>query len=277
MQGSGSARLTCDPDEPAAVSLRRLRVALGTLLAIEARAPSAQVGHQGIEAAYAAAREVEWRMHPRRAGSDLQRLNGSSPGVPVPIDRSTAQVLRFAQRLHRLTEGVFDPCLPELPGRLTDLRLLRSESSDAGGGWVALCSQRLSLDLGGIAKGYAVDRAVAALLRAGCSAGLVNAGGDLRLFGAPGKSILLRTAAGEYRPLWLENGALAASDRDAAQRPPEHRGYYVHRGRIDAGRRVAAVLAPDAMRADALTKCVMLCPPRQAERALRACGARCVG
>jgi FAD:protein FMN transferase len=248
-------------------------MAMGTWVAIEATAESPTVVATAIEAAFAAVAEVERRMHPTRAGSDLARINGAMLGVRTPIHASTAEVLSLAQHLNELTEGVFDPCLPLRSGRLADLELGRSPCEAQC--W-AIAHAPLALDLGGIAKGFAIDCAVEALREAGCAAGSVNAGGDLRLFGARPETILLRRADHSYRPHVLENAALAVSDLDEPRRPPEHRGYYV-RG-VDGDRRDAAgaiprhaaVLAADAMRADALTKCVLLCPERSARRALAA-------
>ncbi len=97
----------------------------------------------------------------------------------IDIDAGTHQLLELSRRLHRLTHGVFDPCLPARPGSLADLEL--SATPDVH--WV-ICRAPLALDFGGIAKGYAVDRAIEALRECGCRAGLVNAGGDVRLFGA---------------------------------------------------------------------------------------------
>jgi hypothetical protein len=92
---------------------------------------------------------------------------------------------------------------------------------------------------------------------------MVNAGGDLRVFGDRTETVLLRRGT-EFHPRELENAALAVSDLDATERPEEHQGYY---SRVDVGRvspgftqRYAAVLAPEATIADALTKCVLLCP-----------------
>ncbi len=82
----------------------------------------------------------------------------------------------------------------------------------------------------GIAKGHAVDQAIQKLSSLGCPSGLVNAGGDLRVFGADRQeSVLLRRGAGTrayFQPIDLSNAALAVSDLDALERPAEHQGYY---------------------------------------------------
>ena len=259
------------PAPAPAHSLRRLRVALGTWVAIEATAESEAVAAGAIEAAYAEISEVQRRMHPERVGSDIAHINSAALRVRTPIHASTWEVLRLAQRLNGLTRGVFDPCLPSRPGRLTDLELAGPSVGSAP--WVVRRAP-LALDLGGIAKGYAIDRAIAALRAAGCNAGAVNAGGDLRLFGARRETILLRYPDHSYQALSLQNAALAVSDLDEPRRPPEHRGYYVRTGAALPARRFAAVQAPDAMTADALTKCVLLCSDACARRTVAELGGR---
>lgn len=260
--------------DPPSHSARRLRIGLGTFVAIEAQAGSETAALQGIELAFAAIAAAESHLHPGRPGSDLQRINATGPGERVRIERSTHALLTLARRLHDLTLGVFDPCLPQQRGRLPDVQL-----SDGAGGattevpWV-MCHAPVALDFGGFAKGHAIDRAVEALIAAGCSSGLVNAGGDVRLFGARRQTLLLRGNDGDYRPLTLANTALAVSALHGKGRPRGHRGYYVRGRRGGAHRHFAAVIAPTAVIADALTKCLLLCPEGLARRALREFAAR---
>jgi FAD:protein FMN transferase len=244
---------------------------MGTFLAIEAQAPTNIAALKAIDRAHAAVAEVEARMHPSRAGSDLQRINAARPGAATTIDVSTSEVLQLARHLHDLTDGIFDPCLPLLPGRLSDLELLpaRGKSSPA-----VVCHRPLFLDLGGIAKGYAIDCAIEALRTGGCVSGLVNAGGDLRVFGAKRENLLLRRSNGDYDRLSLEDTALGVSDVDATRRPPEHQRYYVRVGTAHAPNRYAAVLAPHAVTADALTKCILFCQNHCAGVILARLGAR---
>jgi thiamine biosynthesis lipoprotein len=251
-------------------STRRLRVALGTWVAIETRADNPLMEQAAIEAAYACIGEVERWMHPHREGSDLTHIKSAALHAPIEVRSDTWHVLQLARRLHALTDGVFDPCLPHCAGRLQDVEISRSEP-------VLICHAPVEIDLGGIAKGHAIDRAVEKLKEHGCHAGLVNAGGDLRVFGDRNEAILLRHAAadGNYRQLDLRNAALAVSDTDATERPVEHQGYYTHTGQQPT-HRYAAVSAATAATADALTKCVLLCPPQIAARALKELEAHCV-
>ena len=255
---------------------KRLRIALGTWVAIEAVATRSEDEHAAIEAAYAAIGAVEARMHPTRTGSDLARINSAPLEAPVEVQADTWHLLKLAQRLYALTEGIFDPCLPSHPGRLPEVEIASEEEEEP----TVICHAPVRLDLGGIAKGHAIDRAIATLSAQGCHSGLVNAGGDLRVFGDRKESILLRRggSAGtpmQFRPIDLESAALAVSDLDAPERPEEHQGYYNRVGPAE-GLRYAAVVAKDAATADALTKCVLLCSSDTMARVLREFAAQSV-
>ena len=236
---------------PRGATLRRMRLEMGTTLVIEAHAASRAEVHSAVDQAFAAAAEIARRLDPEGPDSDLWRIGAATPGTPVPISAATLAVLRFAQRLHLASGGLFDPCLPSRRGCVADIELAGGRTPQA------IARREVEIDCGGIAKGYAVDVATAALRRGGCSAGLVNAGGDLRVFGALSETLLLREPDGGYRPLHLDDAAVAVSVRDAVRAPSGHRGYYARAGHA-APRRYAAVRAADAMTADALTKCLLL-------------------
>lgn len=271
-------------------TVKRLRIALGTFIALEAVSGSDAAAEAAIEAAFAAISAVDRRMHPQSAQSDLARINRSPVHTPVDVHASVGELLSLARQLHSATEGVFDPCLPSHPGRLHDIEF----SADR-----VICHAPVALDFGGFAKGYAVDCAIDALISHGCVSGLVNAGGDLRVFGPRMEPIFVRGAAGELANIELTDAAIAVSDADLSQRPAEHQGYYVRRGAAAnapsnaevaprpaaAGvhdltaasplvTQYAAIIAQQAVVADALAKCVLLCPKPTADRALRAFSAR---
>jgi len=294
-------------------TVKRLRVSLGTLVAIEAtadttantaghglafaeatdviavnatatgcksaRAASDSIGtvaHAAVERAFAAIEHINRLMHPLAEGSDLARINTASLHEPTRVHPSVGQLLNLARRINALTDGVFDPCTPAQPGLLSDIEVSEDETQ-------VVCHAPVALDFGGFAKGYAVDCAIEALVASGCTAGLVNAGGDLRVFGQRSEPVFVRGVAGELINIELTNAALAVSDATAHQRPPEHQGYYVRTGDDEtagaqqAGRPLAvsyaAVVASTGAVADALAKCVLLCPPPMAARVLRAFGA----
>jgi FAD:protein FMN transferase len=263
-----------DAGSPGAI--RRLRPLMGTLVAIEA--DSEQCDPQAaIERAFAEMAELETRLHPSRPGSDLARINAAGAHRTVAVGPHTHRLLAFARELHVLTQGVFDPCRPSVRGRLQDLRM-RTTSGDPQSIQV-VCEAPVQLDFGGFAKGYAVDRAIEILRAAGCHSALVNAGGDLRSFGKGAQRFWIRHRDGRLVPIGIGDGALAVSALSASRAPAEHCGYYDRSTEHEARRlrpTMAAVLAADAMTADALTKCVLLCAPPIARRALLRLGARAV-
>jgi thiamine biosynthesis lipoprotein len=151
--------------------------------------------------------------------------------------------------------------LPRPPG--VDLRRYRGSSlADLDiCGDAAVCQRRsLLLDLGGIAKGYAVDCAIGALREAGAACGLVNAGGDLRVFGAIEAPVALRAPdwSGVIETRRVRGRALASSSNADRRRRGGARSPHVGRGRKPAlSDELAVVEAPSAMLADALTKVVL--------------------
>jgi thiamine biosynthesis lipoprotein len=252
---------------------------MGTFVALQATHSSIPEAESALEAAFAALSEVSRRLHPQSPDSDLARIGNSPLLEPVEVHPSTHLLLTLAQQLNVLTEGVFDPCLPRRLGRLADIQVTQGQ---------VICRAPVALDFGGFAKGYAVDCAIEALLKHGCSAGLVNAGGDLRVFGSTVEPIYLRRSAAcvqsnDLVEVRLSDAALAVSDARSPNRPAEHQGYYVRNTSslraTDNQQAVvcdyAAVIASQAVIADALAKCVLLCPATAAEQALRAFDASC--
>src|SRR5882672_11890295 len=128
-------------------TLRRARPLLGTLVDIRiyGAGPDAP---RALERAFAAVERVHRAMSAQESTSDIARLRG---GRWYALDPWTRWVVDRAEEVRIGTDGLFD---------------------------CAACGYALD----GIAKGFAVDRAVDALQSAGMRAGVVNAGGDLRVF-----------------------------------------------------------------------------------------------
>lgn len=218
---------------------RRARPLLGTLVevGVASGAPDA-----AIEAAFAAVADVQRRMSRFDPASDIGRFNAASAGAVLEVDADTATVLAAAAQLHTQSGGLFDISLGRYRGwQLDGRRLVKREAGT-------------QLDLGGIAKGHAVDRAVAALREAGLAAGWVNAGGDLRAFGNVSVPIVLRDEhrGGARRFAALGDGAFATSDYRAAARAR------LHVAGPAAPAAHVSVAAPACLWADALTKVVAL-------------------
>src|SRR5262249_51417459 len=196
----------------------------------------------------------------------------------------THRVLRFARRVSAACGGVFDVTVGELlvrHGFLPTLPVDVGSRRQAGSvepreaTWrdlEVLAGNRVRwrrpgrIDLGGIAKGYAVDLAIEALRLHGVTSGLVNAGGDRRMFGEP-QPVHVRlpdapgmlAALGLFADCALATSAAYFSSVDSDDGPLEPL-VDRERGISSARRGSATVVAAQCMTADALTKVVRLAP-----------------
>ena len=249
--------------------MRRARPLLGTLVEIgvaniDDSARGAVAAALAIDAAFARIGSIEkalTRFDPR---STIGRFNDAAAGATIEIGDDARIVLDAAARLCAASDGLFDVSL-----------------GTGADGWVcegAHLRKRhagVRLDLGGIAKGHAVDAAVEALRGAGIDAGWVNAGGDLRVFGALALPIDLRDEAtgGVRRFAVLREGAFATSWIACPPSTPASRTNVPARGAPDVVARHASVAAERCLWADALTKVVALAGDAQ-HPLLRAHGAQ---
>lgn len=255
--------------------MRRAQPWLGTLVGIEATGlPPAQLA-RAIDRAFRAVARVHSRMSFHEPDSELSRLNGTAHAGPVPVSGHLRRVLRVACRLSALTDGRFDvtvaptlvrwgylPGLPhntETTGDWRDIRL--------GADGMVRFARPLLIDLGGIAKGYAVDLAIASLRRAGVPQACVNAGGDLRFYGHEPRRIGVRDPADPARlrllPPLLQGAVATSCVADTRRRHGQTwRSPLVdpRSGRACAATGSVTVLARSCLYADALTKPVAIDP-----------------
>ncbi|HTT07268.1 MAG TPA: FAD:protein FMN transferase [Gammaproteobacteria bacterium] len=172
--------------------LVRARPLLGTIVEIRAAGRDAESGSRAVTAAFEAIAQVHQLMSFHEPESDVSRMNRFAHRETVKVDPRTWEVLTCALQLSRQSKGLFDCTiasrlmqlgyLPAVPGlyanddvTYADLELLDD--------YRVHFLRPLTIDLGGIAKGYAVDRAIKQLQMHGIEAACVNAGGDLRVIG----------------------------------------------------------------------------------------------
>jgi thiamine biosynthesis lipoprotein len=241
--------------KPASNSIRRARPLLGTFVEITAAAPPGVPLEAPVEAAFSAIGNVHRLMSCHDDASDVSRLNHRAWAAPVAVDSLTFRVIEAALMFHRASNGIFD--IGAGSGSSRALELLPGDR-------VRFRDRALRIDLGGIAKGFAVDRGLAALRAAGASRGLVNAGGDMAGYGVAWP-VQVRHPSEPDRFLCtiaLDGDAVASSGR---QRDPITGALASDTAIVDPrtdksarGAVGAAVRAADAMTADALTKLVMI-------------------
>lgn len=262
---------TADVAWPVGAAVTCARPLLGTIVAI--RAEGGDALPTALDAAFAEIEAVHRAMSFHDAASEVSCLNREASRAPQRVGAHLWRVLRAALALAHASGGRFDPAIA---GRLVDSgHLPAPQGAPVPHGqacWrdIELLSQHrvrflrpLWIDLGGIAKGYAVDRAVAVLRMHGVRAGVVNAGGDLRVFGDTNETIRVRDLREPTRThvlLQLRDGAVATSAgyfstnvRGSALLDP---GSGAHLG----GDVSVSVCAPRALWADALTKVVLMDP-----------------
>ncbi len=167
-----------------------------------------------------------------RDDSELAQVNQQA-GHSVPVSALFWDVLTTALAAARATDGLYDPTLGRQMLRIGYDRTFAAIAGGilagptarplAGGGWQGMrldpaaravtLPVGVALDFGGIAKGMAVDAALAALTAAGIAPALVNAGGDLAANGTPEAGSWSVAVPGD-RMIALYAGALATSGTD---------------------------------------------------------------
>ncbi|MGC1860971.1 MAG: FAD:protein FMN transferase [Methylocystis sp.] len=249
--------------------MRRARPLLGTYVEIEAEGLLDSALQQAIDKAFQAIELTQRLMSFHCPDSDLSKLNRRAALEPVSVHPWTAKVLRRALTLYRATDGLFDCAVGyELTrwGLLPDDGLSHLESGSLSSvrllpdGRIAF-TNRIALDFAGIAKGFAVDRAISVLRRHGVRRASVNAGGDMRVIGDEARLIYIRhpTSPKLLSPAGsLQNGAIATSGAAATRRSV--RGCEVSALVASKTRKPVidgaaySVVAPTCVVADALTK-----------------------
>ncbi len=182
--------------------IRRTIPVMGSIAEIAVLHDDERIAQAAIDAAAERLHWVDRTMTRFSSTSDVGRANLRAAREPVAVHAETAVVLLAGIRWATWSYGNFDPCLGSavqlwnvsdrtsppsaeetrrFAGRrlYEDLEVGRLQGRDV----VRFHEKDLTIDLGGIAKGHAVDLAVAALREAGITDGLVNAGGDLYALG----------------------------------------------------------------------------------------------
>ena len=212
---------------------------------------------EAIEEAFRTIERVHRLMSAHEPDSDVSRINRSAHETPVELDPWTRAVLERAQFWSARSLGAFDVVRAgKLAVETGYLPRHADQPAPLACGWTELelgkKGARLArpgcIDLGGIAKGFAVDRAIAALKSCGARYGLVNAGGDLRAFGREWAATLVEPRERRaIATLSVEDQSIATS----ALQPGTAADHLPWRGERYVS---ATVRAAGCMDADALAK-----------------------
>ena len=267
---------------------------MGTAFNIVLFAPDSSRAREAADAAYARIDTLNQHLSDYLAESELSLLSATAgTGQHVPLSHDLWTVLAAAQHLARESNGAFDVTVGPLTrlwrwamrrGQLPPTDRLERARRAVGFRHLVLDSLTqtallkqpdMQLDLGGIAKGYAVDEALAVLQAHGLSRALVDGGGDIRLGDPPPETLGWRIAIDvvqangekmkEHR--LLANQAVATSG--ATYRFVEVEGVRYshllnpHTGIGMTDERMVTVIAPTGLQADALASALSILEPSE--------------
>jgi thiamine biosynthesis lipoprotein len=185
--------------------IERIGLAMGAEVKLTAWAPDTPAAATAFDEVFREFERLEALMSVWRDGSDIQRLNAAAGRTAVPVSAEVRDVLRDARQVSEWTEGKFDVTFGALSGLwkfdhdqddripdagevrrrlpLIDFRALELDER-AGSAFLERAGMRVHL--GGIGKGYAIDRAVALLIRRGIRHFIIQSGGDMYAAGRRG-------------------------------------------------------------------------------------------
>jgi thiamine biosynthesis lipoprotein len=257
---------------------------MGTRFKIVLYAPDEAAANAGAKAAFQRIANLDATMSDYRASSELMQLCQKAGGDPAPVSEDLFRVLEKAQEYAKLSDGAFDVTVSplvrlwriarrtqQLPNaeELAKAKALvgyQQMKLDPKARTVQLLKAGMLLDLGGIAKGYAADAALAVLQKQGITRALVAAGGDVAVSGPPPDAVgwkigIQPLEGGEKEPsrfLLLKDAAVSTSG-DSEQFVVIDGKRYSHivdpkTGLGLQGRMSVTVIAPNGLTADPLAK-----------------------
>lgn len=198
----GASHFSCAPSKPVKVDSGH-QIVMGTFARVVVIAQSRDAGLKCIRAALAEIHKVDELMSDYKSDSDIGRANKEAAERAVPVSESTYEVLQRSVEFSKLTDGAFDITVGPLmvlfhdaekedtPPTAEQIAEAKSKVGfeklklDNENRTIQFAVEGMRLDLGAIAKGYAIDKAVEAAQSGGALGGMVDIGGDIRCFGSP--------------------------------------------------------------------------------------------
>jgi len=254
--------------------MTRSQVLLGTYVEVSIggsveNAAQRDFHHEICTAVFNEMAKVQRLMSIFDSGSDIAKINKIVPqsrSIVQKVHPWTFELLLIAKKMCELTGGVFDCAVGTCSSKTGSHEFKQGSILDLGldeKDHVRL-HQPIDLDLGGIAKGYAVDRGIEILKSFGITQAGINAGGDLRIFGHASQVIFIQEFGCEPAIFYigdLQDGAIATSSNRVGSRYRKCQQSML----IDpkSGKEVRShsrfsVVAPTCVVADGLTKALAI-------------------
>ncbi len=266
---------------------------MGTPIRVELWSDDASEAKAAIKAVMSEMQRIDALMSPFKDNSELARINRQAGDTPVILSKELFQLILRAETVSEMTGGVFDlsfasvgylydyrkgihPSTKEIKAQLpaVNYRAIKLDSKTRS---IFFSLPGMRIDLGGIAKGYAVDKAAHLLRQRGIQHALVSAGGDSRLLGdRHGRPWMIgirhprdtpkKTTAEKARtsPVVLPLSNIAISTSGDYERFFIRDGVRYHHiintktGRAARASQSATVIGPDATLTDALSTSVFI-------------------
>ncbi len=245
--------------------IHRCQPLLGTFVEVTLRGNQTEERLLTIsQEVFAAISNIQQKMSFHDVNSELSKMNATAHQYDFKLTSDMERVLLQALELSQKTGGLFDVCVaPKLVqrGLLPDNQL----ATDVDSCWQDIVltqegirfNKKLQIDLGGIAKGYAIDAGIAVL--PGEVSAIINAGGDIRMTNWETETIHIRALESEGQLFYETQMCKPAAATSAAYFQEDGIAAIMHpKQREQAPPFSVTVFADSAMLADALTKLVYL-------------------
>lgn len=187
------------PSSPPTIS-KRAQMHMGTLVTVTALASDKDIGDRAVQVAFDEIKRLEQLLSTWRPDSELSQVNAEAGRRSVQVSRETFELVVRSLEMAQLTHGGFNIALgpaieawsvterqqiPDGPTleRLKPLVDWTSIQIDKTARTIYLPHKGMRIDVGGVGKGYAADRAVEVMKRAGAEGGVVALSGDVKAFG----------------------------------------------------------------------------------------------
>jgi thiamine biosynthesis lipoprotein len=264
---------------------------MGTRITVELWSEDRAKADEAIEAVLAEMRHIDDSMSTYKPDSEVSQVNAHAADGPMKISEELFDLLVTAKEYSRITDGAFDITYASV-GYLYDFRkhVRPTEAAigkalpavnyehvilDEKNRTVRFSRKGVRIDLGGIAKGHAVDGGIAVLQARGITRAYVSAGGDSRIIGdrfgkpwmvgirdprAPPGTVITRiplsdaamSTSGDYERFFEEDGVRF------------HHIIDPHTGHSASKVRSATIIGPKAVRTDGLSKTAFVLGPEKA-------------
>ncbi len=290
---------------------RESRILMDTFCTITVISPSREKAREAVEAGFNRIKKIEHLLNYFSPESEITAVNRAAGNAPVQVSEETLDIIRKAVEIADSTNGAFDPTIgplmkiwgftsgtpaPDVPAenkirdalRLVDYKKIKINISTSE---IFLGEKNMEIDLGGIAKGYAADRAIETIQGRGIQAALVTIAGDIKGFGLkpnlqpwkvgiqhprPAENTSIKEGEDIFASIFLEDKAISTSG--------DYQRFFIKTGKRyhhilnpktgypADGSISVSVIAPQGFMADALSTGIFILGPEKGIELLESIG-----